>query len=81
MSGKCLKLGARQNSTNRTKVVEELRFNTSESGDEPINLKDYIDRMKEWQNDISYITVESITVGSSFLFLEYMLKEVSLRYL
>ena len=37
--------------------------------------------MKEGQNDISYITSESIAVGSSFLFLGNMLKEGSLRYL
>merc|ERR1739844_30063 len=32
--GKCLKLGVHEDSTNRTKVAELLRFHTSKSGDE-----------------------------------------------
>merc|ERR1711982_244678 len=43
--GKCLKLGVHEDSTNRTKVAELLRFNTSKSGDEQISLKEYVDRM------------------------------------
>merc|ERR1712062_381596 len=58
--GKCLKLGVHEDSTNRTKVAELLRFHTSKSGDELIGLKEYVDRMKEGQNDIYYITGESI---------------------
>eukprot|EP00411_Alexandrium_monilatum_P056532 CAMPEP_0175425314 /NCGR_PEP_ID=MMETSP0095-20121207/49236_1 /TAXON_ID=311494 /ORGANISM="Alexandrium monilatum, Strain CCMP3105" /LENGTH=126 /DNA_ID=CAMNT_0016724643 /DNA_START=12 /DNA_END=388 /DNA_ORIENTATION=+ len=54
--GKCLKLGVHEDSTNRTKVAELLRFHTSKSGDEQISLKEYVDRMKEGQNDIYYIT-------------------------
>ena len=38
-------------------------------------MKDHVDCMKEGQNDISYITGESIAVGSSFLFLENMLQK------
>merc|ERR1712136_527128 len=68
--GKCLKLGVHEDSTNRTKVAELLRFNTSKSGDEQISLKEYCDRMKEGQNDIYYITGESITAVSSSPFLE-----------
>lgn len=54
--GKCLKLGVHEDSTNRTKVAELLRYHTSKSGDEQISLKEYVDRMKEGQNDIFYIT-------------------------
>ena len=49
--GKCLKLGVHEDSTNRTKIAELLRFHTSKSGDEQISLKEYVDRMKEGQND------------------------------
>ena len=45
--GKCLKLGIHEDSTNRTQIPELLRFSTSKSGDEQINLKEYVDRIKE----------------------------------
>merc|ERR1711972_703416 len=73
--GKCLKLGVHEDSTNRTKVAELLRFHTSKSGDEQISLKEYVDRMKEGQNDIYYITGESIAVVSSSPFLENLRKK------
>merc|ERR1719310_1292114 len=73
--GKCLKLGVHEDSTNRTKVAELLRFNTSKSGDEQISLKEYVDRMKEGQNDIYYITGESIAAVSSSPFLETLRKK------
>jgi len=44
---KNLKLGIHEDSANRTKLSEFLRFHTSKSGDELISLKDYISRMKE----------------------------------
>merc|ERR1719189_1579167 len=73
--GKCLKLGVHEDSTNRTKIAELLRFHTSKSGDEQISLKEYVDRMKEGQNDIFYITGESITAVSSSPFLENLRKK------
>merc|ERR1711930_36812 len=73
--GKCLKLGIHEDSTNRTKVAELLRFHTSKSGDEQISLKEYVDRMKEGQNDIYYITGESIAAVSSSPFLEALRKK------
>merc|ERR1739848_679984 len=72
---KNLKLGIHEDSTNRTKIAELLRFNTSKSGDEQISLKEYVDRMKEGQNDIYYITGESIAQVSSSPFLETLRKE------
>merc|ERR1712027_278869 len=73
--GKCMKLGVHEDSTNRTKVAELLRFHTSKSGDEQISLKEYVDRMKEGQNDIHYITGESIAAVSSSPFLEALRKK------
>merc|ERR1711976_512056 len=73
--GKCLKLGVHEDSTNRTKVAELMRYQTSKSGDEQISFKEYVDRMKEGQNDIFYITGESITAVSSSPFLETLRKK------
>ena len=50
--GKCIKLGVQEDSTSRVKVAELLRYQTSKSGDESISFKEYVDRMKEGQNDI-----------------------------
>merc|ERR1711927_44051 len=53
---KNLKLGIHEDTTNRKKLADLLRFHTSESGEDLISLKDYIARMKEGQKDIFYIT-------------------------
>ena len=74
-SGKCLKLGIHEGSTNRAKVAELLRFNTSRSGDEQTNVKEYMDRMKEGQNDIHSITGASNAVVSSLPFVEFFRKK------
>merc|ERR1711990_743133 len=47
----------------------------SKSGDESISLKEYCDRMKEGQNDIYYITGESIVGVSSSPFIETLRKK------
>jgi len=72
---KNLKLGIHEDSTNRTKLADLLRYQTSKSGDETISLKEYVDRMKEGQNDIYYITGESIQGVSSSPFLETLRKK------
>merc|ERR1711948_158498 len=60
---------------NRTKVAELMRYHSSKSGDEQISFKEYVDRMKEGQNDIYYITGESIAAVSSSPFLEALRKK------
>merc|ERR1711937_965780 len=72
---KNIKLGIHEDSTNRAKVAELLRYQTSKSGDESISLKEYCDRMKEGQNDIYYITGESIQGVSSSPFIETLRKK------
>jgi len=71
---KNLKLGIHEDSQNRKKLSEFLRYYSSTSGDEQIGLKDYVSRMKENQKDIYYITGESRDVVASSAFVEKVKK-------
>merc|ERR1712146_835778 len=72
---KNLKLGIHEDSTNRKKIADLLRFHTSKSGEDQISLKDYIQRMKEGQKDIYYITGESRAAVASSPFIEGLKKK------
>lgn len=67
--GKNLKLGIHEDSTNRKKLAEFLRY-ASSVGEEPTSLKDYVSRMKENQTQIYYITGESKEVVAASAFVE-----------
>ena len=56
---KNLKLGIHEDSNNREKLASFLRFSSSKSGDDQISLKEYVEKMKENQKDIYFITGES----------------------
>jgi molecular chaperone HtpG len=71
---KNLKLGIHEDTANRTKIAELLRFSTSKSGEDQVSFKDYIARMKEGQKGIYYITGESKASVSASPFMEGLKK-------
>ncbi|KRX07862.1 Ribosomal protein S5 domain 2-type fold [Pseudocohnilembus persalinus] len=73
--GKNLKLGIHEDSANRAKIADFLRYYTSKSGDEQVPLKDYVARMKEGQKDIYFITGESKAQVAASPFVEGLIKK------
>ncbi|XP_058064665.1 heat shock protein 83 isoform X2 [Anopheles bellator] len=71
---KNLKLGVHEDSQNRQKLADLLRFNTSASGDEYCSLNDYVGRMKENQTQIYFITGENIEQVKNSAFVERVKK-------
>merc|ERR1712146_439190 len=72
---KNLKLGIHEDQTNREKLSNFLRYNTSKSGEDMISLKEYVARMKEGQKDIYFITGESLAAVTASPFIEGLKKK------
>ncbi|CAL8148120.1 unnamed protein product [Orchesella dallaii] len=71
---KNLKLGIHEDTANRKKLSELLRYHTSASGDEVCSFKEYVSRMKESQKHIYYITGESRDTVANSAFVERVKK-------
>merc|ERR1719336_2441618 len=68
--GRSIKLGVIEDTKNRKKLVDLLRFTSVKHPETPIGLSAYVDEMPEAQKNILYISAASQTEASASPFLE-----------
>ena len=68
--GKSLKIGVIEDSANRNKLARLLRYKTSKSDDKWTSLEKYVERMKDWQKQIYYVSADSMEKAKESMFLE-----------
>lgn len=72
--GKSIKLGVIEDSKNRKKLLNLLRF-PSTASDDPVSLQSYVDRMKDGQENIYFISAGSLEEAKDSPFLEQVTKK------
>jgi heat shock protein beta len=79
--GKSLKLGLLDDRSNKNKLVKLIRFETSKSQGKLVGFEEYVDRMKEKQKNIYYLTGENMEQIKKSPFLEQaMRKDIEVIY-
>ncbi|MDQ6965947.1 MAG: molecular chaperone HtpG, partial [Mariprofundaceae bacterium] len=73
--GNCLKEGIVEDHANREKLASLLRFSSTESDEQTVSLGDYIDRMKDGQDSIYYITADTFAAAAHSPHLEVFRKK------
>jgi HSP90 family molecular chaperone len=75
-------MGVTEDPSNRSKLAKLLRFKTSTSDGKYRSFDDYIASMPEWQNDIYYLSGESLDAVEKSAFMEVAnRKNVEVLYL
>merc|ERR1712048_25658 len=72
--GKSIKLGVIEDGKNRKKLLNLLRFPTTASAT-PVSLQSYVDRMKDGQENIYFISAASLEEAKDSPFLEQVTKK------
>jgi len=72
--GKSVKLGVIQDRKNKSKLTKLLRYATSKSNGKAVSLDAYLDRMKDTQKKIYYVTGESLEKVKSSPAVEKLIK-------
>jgi len=73
--GKNIKYGIHDDSANRDKLADLLRYHSTKSGTDMVSLKDYVTRMKEGQDKIFYLCGETKKTVETAPFLEALKKK------
>jgi len=73
--GNCLKEGIIEDASNRERIAKLLRFATTESDNQSVSLSEYVERMKEGQDTIYFITAESLAAAKHSPHLEVFRKK------
>merc|ERR1719401_880870 len=68
--GKSIKLGVIEDSKNRKKLMQLLRFQSTRSPDTAISLQSYVDNMPDNQKNIYYISAANLEEAQRSPFLE-----------